>query len=359
MKKSQSILIVLLFSLFIGLVAILSLVLPKRDFSETENRYLERIHEFNSKSVFSGSFSDDASDYISDHIAGRDFWVRCKAELEKLSGKTENNDVFFCTDKTLIKRVNEPDSEKLMKNIGYVNRLASSAGVPVYFGVIPTAASIWQYELPVGAPTADESAYIEKMYAACDARCIDISYALNAHKTEDIYYRTDHHWTSLGAYYGANAVFDCMGLPPLDISAYEKKTVSRDFYGTVWSSSGGISVSPDNIDIYVPEIEDGCLYHSEYLDKKDKYSYFLGGNQPLCVIDTHKGGEKLLVIRDSYADSLSPFLTERFSEIHLFDLRYNRMKITDYIEENGIDCVLVLYGFDNIKDDPNLVFMTR
>ena len=107
---------------------------------------------------------------------------------------------------------------------------------------------------------------------------------------------------------------------------------------------------------------EGSLYVDQYLSVKDKYSYFLGGQQqPLCVIESGKvpDGPKVLIIRDSYTDSLAPFLTERFSEIHLFDLRYNATSVRDYIAQNDIDSVVVLYSFSNFATDKNLFLLGR
>ena len=89
------------------------------------------------------------------------------------------------------------------------------------------------------------------------------------------------------------------------------------------------------------------------MEVKNKYAYFLGGNQPLCVIRSQATGPKLLVIRDSYTDCLAPFLSERFQEIHLFDLRYNRLSPSDYITEHDIDMVLILYSFETYISDGN------
>ena len=107
--------------------------------------------------------------------------------------------------------------------------------------------------------------------------------------------------------------------------------------------------------------EPGTLYDRSYLEKKDKYSSFLGGNQPLCVIknDTISDGSKLLVVRDSYSDALAPFLAQRFSEVHLLDLRYYRASAAQYAEENGIDAICVLYSVQNFISDRNLVLLTQ
>lgn len=371
MKKSQTLLITSLFCLFLGIIAALTLLLPKKEFSEVENRYLQASPTFSWKNVFSGTLMKDTEDYISDHIIGRDLWVQAKANVERLVGKRENNGIYFGSEETLLKHIAEPSEEDLLKKVGYVNTLAETAAIPVYFGIVPTSSTIWSDRLPYGAPTADERAWIAEMYENCTAKPLDLIGALTQHAGEDIYYRTDHHWTSLGAFYGANALLTAMDLEPLQLDDYTKTTVSAEFRGTIWSSAGASWITPDEIDTYVSgeglditsvfntEPEVGSLYHPEYLEKKDKYSYFLGGNQPQCVIRTGVEGPKLLMLRDSYSDSLAPFLTERFSEIHLLDLRYYSLPIGTYIEENGIDCAVVLYGFTTFSEDRNLIKMTR
>ncbi|MEA4933020.1 MAG: DHHW family protein, partial [Lawsonibacter sp.] len=250
--------------------------------------------------------------------------------------------------------------------------LANNMSVPVYFGLIPSAATIWADRLPTGAPTADESAIIQTLYHSAKTATVDLTEALAAHSDEDLYYRTDHHWTSLGAYYGANALLDSMGLEPLDMNDYQKTAVTDQFCGTTFSSSGVRWISPDTIDRYIPADgisvtsyfsatpTQGTLYVDRFLAEKDKYSYFLGGNQSLCVIKTQQiGAPKVLIVRDSYTDSLAPFLTQRFSELHLFDLRYNLTSIKDYVAQHDIDVVVVLYSFANFMDGTNLFALGR
>ena len=372
MTKKYGIFLSALFCAFIGGVFLVSLLLPKKEFSQLENRYLEKVPTLSLEALKDGTFMENAEDYAADHIVGRDFWVALKSWSERLSGKKENNGVYFAKDDTLINRVEEPDPDKLDKDMGYVDALVGNVSVPVYFGLIPTAAATWADKLPAGAPTADELSIIDRLYFSTGADTVDMAGALAAHKDEAIYYRTDHHWTSLGAFYGANALLETMGLEPLDLNDYEKTTVSEDFNGTIFSSSGVRWVKPDRIDTYVPEDgvkvtsyfdgspTEGSLYVDSFLEKKDKYSYFLGGNQPLCVIETEQtGAPKVLIVRDSYSDSLAPFLTERFSEVHLFDLRYNLTSIKSYVEEHDINAVVVLYSFSNFAGDRNLFLLGR
>ena len=362
-----------LFCLFIGGIFLGSMILPDKTFSPVENRNLAQAPKFSLDNMTSGKFMEDTEDYVNDQIIGRDFWVALKAWSERLTGKQENNGVYFAKEDTLINRLDTPDPELLEENAGYVNALVDNVDVPVYFGIIPSAAEIWADRLPAGAPTADEQSIIDRLYNAVQTHTVDLSSVLVAHHGEELYYRTDHHWTSLGAYYGYAALMDAMGLEAAPLDESRKVTVSEDFYGTLYSSSGVRWLPPDHIDRYISDEgvtvtaypdgtpQPGSLYVDSFLSEKDKYSSFLGGNKPLCVIETeHTGAPKVLVIRDSYTDSLAPFLTQNFSEIHLFDPRMNLTSVKDYVEQNEIDSVVVLYSISNFTaTGSNLFVLSR
>ena len=365
-QRTYNILLTVLFCLFIGGMFLGSLILPDREFSQLENRNLEQAPKVSLENITTGEFMEDAEDYVNDQIIGRDFWVALKAWSERVSGKQENNGVYFAKEDTLISRVdtpswedipaqgNTPAQQGLHTRVEYVNALVNNVDVPVYFGIIPSAAEIWS----------------DRLYNAVQTHTIDLYSALAQHKDEDLYYRTDHHWTSLGAYYGYTALMDAMGLEAVPLDESQKVTVSEDFYGTLFSSSGVRWLPPDHIDRYISDEgvtvtaypngtpEPGSLYVDSYLEVKDKYSSFLGGNKPLCVIETeHTDAPKVLVIRDSYADSLAPFLTQNFSEIHLFDPRYNLTSVKDYVAQNEIDSVVVLYSISNFTARDNQMFV--
>ena len=371
MNKFDNLLITILFCIFFGGIAAASILIPDKEFSEMENRNLRMVPEVTINRLSSGRFMTEAESYVSDQIAFRDGWVAIKALGEVLSGKKENNGIYFAADDTLIRQVTEPDENQMEENLQFVREFAALTDVPVYFGLIPTAASVWKDKLPSGAPSADETSWIQWMYDYSDVEKIDLASALEAHSEEYIYYRTDHHWTSLGAFYGANTILKTLGLEELNLSDYEAAEVSDSFLGTNYSSAGAWWIDPDTITVYVPEEgkhvisnftgreEAGRLYVSDQLAVKNKYAYFLGGNQPLCVIQSQTDGPKLMVIRDSYADCLAPFLSERFGEIHLFDLRYNRLSPAEYIREHDIDMVLILYSFENYISDDNQFLLKR
>ncbi len=372
MTKRYAAFLTLLFVGFLGLFLCAHLLTPDKSFSELENRYLQQLPAPTPETLLTGKFMEDFDGYTTDQFAGRDGWIAAKARCERLSGKQENNGIYFCADDTLITRFDQPDVALTAKNLGYVSALTDNLDVPVYFSLIPGAAAVWADRLPDDAPNADQTALLETAKRGTSAIWADIGTALTAHSGQELFYRTDHHWTSLGAYYGYTALMDAMGLPVTPLSDYDKTTVSSSFYGTAYSASGAYWTAPDRIDTYVPD--EGLtvtswatgvptttgLYDESYLSLKDKYSYFLGGNQPLCVIQTAQTDPpRLLIVRDSYSDSLVPFLTADFSEIHLYDLRYNRQSVSDYVAENDIDMVLVLYSVANFVSDSNLFLLAQ
>ncbi|MGN1002611.1 MAG: DHHW family protein [Oscillospiraceae bacterium] len=352
------------FLLFIALFFVLNLVIPDRDFSQQENRTLQTAPSFSFKDLFSGKFTSDYETYVTDQFAFRDNWISLKAGCELLSGKDSNNGIYLCGDDTLIESFTYPDQEDLDFNLDAIDALAENSSVPVYFALIPTAAEIWSDRLPENAPNDSQKALIDYAYSRSKASTIDIYSALYAHRDEEIYYHTDHHWTTLGAYYGYEAILDAFGMEPLPLSAYEATLVSDSFYGTTYSSSGFTWVEPDCITTFVEQGDaritnypegkavEGSLYDESFLDKKDKYSYFYGGNTPLLQIQTENtDAPSLLILRDSYMDSLSPYLMAHFSQIHIIDLRYYNTSVQKYIQENDIDNVLVCYSVKNFATD--------
>ncbi len=377
MNKKYSVFLTALFCGFLALVVTANALTPDQDFSDLENRPLAQRPALTVKALTSGEFMSGYESYVTDQFAGRDGWTAAKAYAERLVGKQENNGVYFCEDSTLISRFEEPEQKRLTNNFNYVNSFAEKAGIPVTFGLIPTQAKLWAEKLPAGAPNYDQALVMEQAQESVKAPFVDLTQALEGHKGEPIFYRTDHHWTSLGAYYGYVGLSQALGYEPVPLSQYSKTTVSTEFYGTVFSSSGVRWVEPDEMDIYVPEEgitvtshtydskgnpveEPRELYDESYLSKKDKYSMFLGGQQSLGVVKTGNADKpKLLLIRDSYSDSLVPFLTPHFSEIHLMDFRYCKLSPSQYIADNGIDQALVLYSVPNFVSDANLLWIGR
>lgn len=365
MTKAYSRFLTAFFCLFLGGLLVWHILLPDREKSETENRTLAQAPEFSWTALVDGSYTKKVEDYFADQFPLRDSWTGLKARTEQLIGKSEFNGVYLCGD-TLISKVERPDQTLVDKNLSYVDRLSGKTDIPVYLGLIPSAAEVWKNKLPAGAESWDQT----ELLAQSD---LDFSGVLTTHAAEPIFYRTDHHWTTLGAYYGYQTIMEDLGREPLKETDFTLKIAAPDFNGTLYSQSGIHWLEPDNMEFWVEDAgldvtswrngtpEPGSLYDRSYLEKKDKYSAFLGGNQPLCVIKNEHiaDGGKLLLIRDSYADSLAPFLARSFSEVHLLDLRYYRASAAQYAEENGIDAICVLYSVQNFISDRNLVLLTQ
>ena len=388
MTKRYCIFITALFCAFIGVFLVANAVSPDRTFSEVENRNLEQLPAvdfgtpeklFRDGNFFNGQFMRDFETYTTDQFIGRDAWVDLKARTERALGKKENNNVYFADNDTLITRFDQPAADRVTENLNYVNKFVENVDIPVVFSLIPTQACIWADRLPEGAPNASQTDLMAQAQGVVTgATWADVYTPLMEHKDEDIFYRTDHHWTSLGAYYGYTGLASALGYTPVPLTDYTPTVRSTEFYGTVFSSSGVRWVKPDTITTYVPDDgitvvshtydnsgnpveEQRALYVESFLSVKDKYSMFLGGNQSLGVVTNtnNPDGPKLLIIRDSYADSLVPFLTAHYSEIHLIDPRYYHLSVKDYVEQNGIDQALVLYSVPNFVTDGNMFWITR
>ena len=362
----------LIFLAFIGAFFILNLVLPDRQFSEQENRYLQMRPEFSFKSLFSGDYTSKFETYTTDQFTFRDEWITLKAASELALGKQENNDVHLCENGTLIEDFKRPENSVLDSNMSALNTLVGNTDAKVYFALIPDKSDLYSSLLPKNAPNDSEKEVIDYCYGQSNATNVDMYSALSAHKDEYIFYRTDHHWTSLGAYYGFSALAESMGLPCPALDSYtDRHIVSEKFYGTTWSSSGFSWVDPDTMETFVNAPEglkvtsypqgspvEGKLYDFSFLEKKDKYSMFMGGNCPMHVIETgNEDKPSLLILRDSYMDSLIPFLLDDFSEIHVLDLRYYRASLKAYIEQNDFDNVLVCYSVSNFCSDSNIFLL--
>lgn len=365
MKKTMYIITTVLFCLYIGGFGILHLLQPDREFSQTENRTLSLMPAFTWETLVDGTYTADLEEYLSDQFPMRDDWMGLKARYEYLLGKREFHDVYLCGD-TLISKIK--DTSRAEQNLSHIEKLLGLTDKPVYIGLIPSAAEIWSDKLPAGAPNFDQGAYLEKA-KELSGIWVDIAGVLAEHSDEQIFYRTDHHWTSLGAYYGYAAFLEATGLPVPEMG--EGKTVSTDFNGTLYSTSGVHWLDADTIEYYVFDDaitvengttgEIGSLYVESKLEEKDKYSSFLGGNNPLYIIRNPNATteKKLLVVRDSYSDSLAPFLSQTYSEIHLIDLRYFRTSVAAYAEMSEVDEIFICYSVENFVKDADAVFIGK
>ena len=360
--------------LTVGLVCAVLFVLGVADlcnsdrvYSESENRVLASRPVFSWESLLSGEYGDAYEEYMSDQFIGRDKWVGIKTRADILFRKKEVNGVYLGSDHYLI-GVNDPEEYTQQmedSRIVSLKKLVNRWDAKVM--LVPTADNILTDKLPAFAPYYDETRLLAKVKESVgEEHYIDVYSTLQEHAKEPIYYRTDHHWTSLGAYYGFLAWADSMGKFPYPYNTAGMKTVSEDFQGTLQSRIN-VAWMKDKIQ-YFPETEKkpvtvtydfadtaDSLYAPEYLETKNQYGFFLNDNHAFIEIHTgYNAGKTLFVIKDSYANSMIPLLTAHYETIYVVDLRYFNGKLFQLMEqyepEQGMD-VLVLYDCIHFLED--------
>ena len=350
-------------------IAVMSLVLPDRAFSESENRPLAQAPKFSSASLKSGAFFSGLSSYLQDQLAGRDGWVSARIQEEKLVGRRQSGDVYLGKNGYLLESPVVPDQQKTVRSAEMIRAFAEAyPNLHMAMTLVPCAAAVFPELLPKGAPVRDQLADINAFVASLNGAVsfVDMYGALRNDSENQVFYRTDHHWTSRGALDGFRALEPEMGIGGND--AYRGVLVSDSFEGTL-SSQTGSRTQKDSIEVFLPE-DSGIQYYTYYsdtqekvtslfvdskLDEKDQYQVFFGGNHPVIQIRTTADtGKNLLVFKDSYANSFIQFLVPHYDRIVVIDPRYYYENVTGLINSEGITDVLFLYSMNIFADDSAL-----
>lgn len=364
-RKNHLLFFSVLVFLWAGLV-VWNLLTPVKVFSANENRYLAKLPEFTLEDFVSGKYMQDMDEFINDQFVLRDQWIGVKVALERALLKREIHSVLFAKEDYLIEHHKESDvtaslAEKNKEALkAFVQRYSELLGEDrVKVMLVPTASEILKDKLPLFAAGTgyDQFSYLNQMKEELGEKVfLDVRETLLSHQKEDLYYRTDHHWTSLGAYYAYVQWAKAMGLVPYEESEFQKVLATDAFYGTLHSKVNS-PVKPDDIYLYElknpvdykitynMETSGTSLYDESKLEGKDKYSVFMGGNNALVEVETKKEtGRNLLVVKDSFAHSFVPFAVNHYDTTYMVDLRYYNGNLSDLMEENGITDVLVLYN---------------
>ena len=369
-KKSTSFTFCFIF--FLIFMFILNIISRDKNFSQSENRFLSQRPKFSIDKLLEGRFTSKFEDYLSDQFVGRDFFTDIKIHTDELLGKRESHQVFLCKDNYLIEDFTKPDEKYVKENLKSINNFANKyKSINQYMLISPTAISIFKDKLPFDAPVIDQEKYLKSYENKLNNNLVFVNpyQTLYSHKDEYIFYKTDHHWTSLGANYAYQDLSKAMKLKETPSNYYKTQLVSNSFIGSLSSKSGYDVKFHDKINIYLPannseeivvnyveeQEKTATLYNSSALSKKDNYEVFLKGNHPLVKIRTNtKNNKNLLIFKDSYANSFVPFLIKDFSNIILVDPRYYYDDIYKLIKNENVSDILYLYNANTFFNDTSL-----
>ena len=371
-RKVQEQLVGIIFILTLFLFLIINIIVPDREKSVQENRMLATKPKFRLSSLISGDYDEKFEAYMDDQFVGRDMWRKLKVTVDRIGGSRLENGVYIGTNGQLLEQIEVADENHLAANIKAIKSFSESQSkIPVRMMLVPDAANVLNHSLPALAKPEDQTQMFSMVRKDLgdSVEWIDVSTELNKHKTEKIYYKTDHHWTTLGAFYAFQAAAPSLGIEGDLSGKYVSYAVSDSFNGMLASKSGVNLGEKEQIDIYVPTEEDTdliidyvdegkrstSLYDSSKLKEKDQYTVFLGGNSSLLDIRTVSTSTKrLLLVKDSFANSFIPFLTPYYREIVVVDPRYYSGTINDLMDSYRISEVLFLYSGNTFFKDNNI-----
>lgn len=366
------------FLIFIYGMALWFLFSPKTDYSSSEKRYLQKFPDANVEKVLSGEFGSEFETFFADRFPQRNTWVGLNAYTTLAEGNNGASGVYNCKNGYLINKPVSTDNN-LDKNVGAVVDFAKKIDAPTTVMLVPSTGYIADDVLPTFHDKYNDDEDISRISSTLSKEKIGFVDLRERFKSEykngsQLYYKTDHHWTTKGAYTGYQELCKALGITPIDDSTLKKDSYP-DFYGTTYSSSGFWLTPPDNIEIWSnPKNSDknisvkiteganvktsGSMYFTDHLKEDDKYPVFIDGNHALTEItNTNAKNGTILLIKDSFSHSLAPFLAENYSKVVLVDLRYYKESVSQLVSTYNPEQVVVLYGIDNLATDTDIVWL--
>lgn len=367
MTKKRDIIITALFCGFIGVMALGTAFLPKQEISVNEKRTLAKFPKISLEKIINGKWEGDFENYISDHFPARNFFAATDSYYMLYTGRNGSNGIYKGKGGYLLNAPVKCDADKLNANITAVNEFAAKTGIETKLIAVPSAGYIMSDKLPENHRQYNDGEVIFDIFKNLDGvEYIDLIDEFNGKKDDiQLFYKTDHHWTSEGAYLAYKVWAENENLA---VCAKEDYTIeSADgFFGTTYTKSALWNEKPDtietweypiNVTVSIDDAEEyDSMFFKEHLKEMDKYPVFLDGNHGFerIVNNDNPQGKRVLVIKDSYAHCFVPFMTENCSQIDIVDLRYYLDSVSQLTEENEYDEVLVLYGISNLCESNDL-----
>lgn len=361
-----------IFSILVILFTVIDIINSPNEFSELENRKLSQMPILSLKSYIDTSFSSDYEKYINDQFFLRGNWIDLKSRIEYLLGKRENNDIIFGKENYLFKKFTTFNDEMLENNLNSIITFTNNYNKEVDFFIIPNSYAIYDELTPRYLPLVDQLSLINSINSYLSSKSndhintINVAEELLKNKDDYIYYKTDHHWTSYGAYLAYLKYMDYLGLEIVDINNLEKITINN-FLGTYYNRSKYFKADSDFITYYnildlyikIDGKEQLSLMDLDKFKGSDKYSAFLWGNNGLTKvinenISEERKGSSILIFKDSYANSFIQFLSYNYEIIDIIDLRYFKESIRNFMKDKDYNEILIMYSFNNLSSDINI-----
>ena len=367
--------VLLVFPAVLLLFSAADMLHPAKLYSSYENRKLQQKPELSVQAIRTGSYMKEYEDYVSDQILGRNSYIAVKSATDKALGKKEINGVYLAKDGTLIEKHTEEFSaqniEKTLEGLQKLERLLQGKSRSFQVLLTPTADNVYAAKLPAYAEVFPEEVLWRRFRDACGENTVflDGFSTLRSHAEEYIYYGTDHHWTTLGAYYA----YQTWAMEnKVTAVSYNTDKVSESFHGTLHSKTNLPGLPFDTIEAYayqgtrevyydMSKTPAYSLYAEKYLSGKNLYGYFLDVNHMLIEIrntsyekespdkERKNKGTSLFLIKDSFANCMVPYLSEHYETIYILDLRYYKGKLSQLLDTyvtKDTD-VLILYNMSH------------
>lgn len=331
-----------------------------RVFSAYENRYLTQRPSLNWEDIVDGKWMLTYEEFINDQFMLRDGWISLKSLSERFLMKKENNGIIFGNEGYLFEKLLELN-EQTSLNLRYLAEFEKLVNAPLTSMIIPNSYAILPQYLPKGSPLLDQLSLIEKWDESLNLLRIETQLLKN--NQNQLFYKNDHHWTLKGAYIAYTALCEQWNIQPLPYESFSIE-YTPDFLGTYYAKAKPSKIIPDRLALIDPKILEyrvGNQAFSSIIDRTklsthDKYGAFLHGNIGLStvVVNEAVNPSRLLVIKDSYANSLVPFLISHFDEIVIVDLRHFSGSLSTVMQTDSFDQILFIQNFSNFISDAHL-----
>ena len=363
----------LCFVAIIVVFLIAGILVPDSSFSDVENRSLQLFPKLSLREYSNGRLEKKLENYVNDQFVCRNLFIKLKSAIDVSAGSVYSNGVWKGKDGYLIEDVVVPEDKRLDKAVKAIDKFKSEhKSIPMRFMLVPTAANIYSDKLPSLSYTADQNKYMDEFFSRLekiDVEGIDVRLEFSSAADDvQLYYRTDHHWTMDGAKLAADEFVKNRKLPEKEFELYE---VKNDFVGSLAAKSGftggkadaiKLAVAKDGLNsaIYYDDTQKKTskYYKMSNLNKRDAYTVYGGKNHPLYTIKTPtSSNRRLLLIKDSYANSMIPFLTQYYREIVVVDPRYYYDDINVTMLTENVNEVLFLYNANTFFEDDAVAMM--